>query len=109
MTVDLTATQVLAGLGVLLALVLVWRAGSRRAKAAADAARASARLLSLTGRVLVTTGVIVGLQWLVITHGRDSTLLWVVLGLPALFAAYSLTKALTVTAVDGSRGRGGRR
>ncbi|CAL9611840.1 hypothetical protein SUDANB95_05615 [Actinosynnema sp. ALI-1.44] len=109
MTVNLTATQVLAGFGALVALVLVWRAGSRRAKAAADAARTGARLLSLTGRVLVTAGAIVGVQWLVITHGRDTTLLWVVLGLPALFAAYTLTKALTVTAVDGPRRRGDRR
>lgn len=109
MTINLTATQVLAGVGVLLALVMVWRAGRRRAKAAADTARAGARLLSLTGRVLVTSGVIVGVQWLVITHGRDSTLLWVVLGLPALFAAYTLTKALTVTAVEGPRRRGDRR
>ena len=80
-----------------------------KAKAAADTARAGARLLSLTGRVLVTAGVIVGVQWLVITHGQDSTLLWVVLGLPALFSAYTLTKALTVTAVDGPRRRGDRR
>ncbi|WP_433269515.1 hypothetical protein ACQPZF_07185 [Actinosynnema sp. CS-041913] len=109
MTIDLTVTQVLAGVGVLLALVTVWRVGSRRAKAASDTARAGARLLSLTGRVLVTAGVIVGVQWLVITHGRDSTLLWVVLGLPALFSAYTLTRALTVTAVDGPRHRGDRR
>ncbi|WP_447003527.1 hypothetical protein ACRAKI_28225 [Saccharothrix isguenensis] len=109
MTINLTVTQVLAGVGVLLALVMVWRAGSRKAKAAADTARAGARLLSLTGRVVVTAGVIVGVQWLVITHGRDSTLLWVVLGLPALFSGYTLTKALTVTAVDGPRRRGDRR
>lgn len=109
MTINLTVTQILAGLGVVLALVLVWRGGSRKAKAAADAARAGARLLSLTGRVVVTAAAIVGVQWLVITHGRDTTLMWVVLGLPALFAAYTLTKALTVTAVDGPRRRGDRR
>ncbi|RKT53019.1 hypothetical protein [Saccharothrix australiensis] len=109
MTINLTVTQVLAGLGVLLALVTVWRAGSRKAKAAANTARVGARLLSLTGRVVVTAGAIVGVQWLVITHGRDSTLLWAVLGLPALFSAYTLTKALTVTAVDGPRRRGDRR
>jgi hypothetical protein len=109
MTIDLTVTQVLAGVGVLLALVMVWRAGSRRAKAAADTARAGARLLSLTGRVVVTASVITVVQWLVVTHGRDSTLLWVVLGLPALFSGYTLTKALTVTAVDGPRRRGDRR
>jgi hypothetical protein len=108
MTINLTATQLLAGLGVLLLLLLVWRSGSRKAKAATDAARAGARLLSLTGRVLVTAGGIVGVQWLVITHPGDTTLLLVVLGLPALFAAYSLTRALTVTGVDGPRRRGDR-
>ncbi|GAA1335413.1 hypothetical protein [Saccharothrix algeriensis] len=109
MTVDLTVTQVLAGMGALVVLVWAWRAGSRRARAAADTARTGARLLSLTGRVLVTAGVIVGVQWLVVAYGRDSSLLWVVLGLPALFAAYTLTKALTVTGVEGPRRRGERR
>lgn len=109
MTINLTVTQVLAGAGVLLALVVVWRAGSRRARAAAETARAGVRLLSLTGRVLTTAAGIVGVQWLVITHGRGSMLLWVVLGLPALFSAYTLTRALTVTAVGDGRRRGDRR
>ncbi|GGP42038.1 hypothetical protein [Saccharothrix coeruleofusca] len=109
MTINLTVTQVLAGAGVLLALVMVWRAGSRRARAAAETARAGVRLLWLTGRVLTTAVGIVGVQWLVITHGRESTLLWVVLGLPALFSAYTLTRALTVTAVGTGRRRGDRR
>lgn len=109
MTINLTVTQVLAGAGVLLALVVVWRAGSRRARAAAETTRAGVRLLSLTGRVLTTAAGIVGVQWLVITHGRGSTLLWVVLGLPALFSAYTLTRTLTVTAVGTGRRRGDRR
>lgn len=109
MSVDLTATQVLAGVGVLLALAWVWRAGARRTRAAADAARAGARSLSLTGRVLFAAGLIVAVQWLVITH--PSVHGWAVLaalGLPALFASYALTRALTVTTVDVRR-RGGRR
>ena len=72
MTFALTPTQLLAGLGVLLSLFLVWRAGARRARAAADAARSGARLLSLAGRVLFTAGVIVGVQWVVITHPAAS-------------------------------------
>jgi hypothetical protein len=110
MTFVLTPTQVLAGLGVLLVLSLVWRAGARRAKAATDAARSGARLLSLTGRVLFTAGVIVGVQWLVITHPAGNS--WAVLaalGLPSLFASYTLTRALTVTTLDTPRKRGGRR
>ncbi|MGO1049305.1 hypothetical protein [Crossiella sp. CA198] len=109
MTIELTPPQILIGLGVLLVLFLVWRASSRRAKAAADAARASARLLSLTGRVLVQAGFIVGVQWVVITQQAGTTVLLVVLSVPALFAAYTLTKALTVTTVDSPRNKGERR
>lgn len=104
-TINLTPSQVVAGLGVLLALVLIWRWSARRARAAADAARAGARLLSLTGRVLFTAVLIVGVQWLVITHPTgNGWVLLAVLGLPALFASYALTRALTVTTVDTRRG-----
>ena len=60
-----TLTQILAGVGVLLVLFWVWRAGSRRAKAAAEAARSGARLVSLVGRVLFNAGLIVAVQWVV--------------------------------------------
>jgi hypothetical protein len=110
MTVHLTPEQLLAGVGVLLALVWVWRAGARRARAAADATRAGARLVSLLGRVVVTAGLIVGVQWIVITAPAANTwLLVAVLGLPALFASHALTRAFTVTTVDTPRRRGGGR
>jgi hypothetical protein len=110
MSFNLTPVQVLAGVGVLLALLWVWRAGARRARAAADAARAGARLLSLFGRVVFTAGLIVGVQWIVITNqDAGKWLLLAVLGLPALFASYTLTRALTVTTVDAPRRRGGGR
>lgn len=110
MTLNLTVEQVLAGIGVLFVLGWVWRAGARRARAAADAARSGARLLSLTGRVLFGAGVIMGVQWLVITHpGTNGWAVLAALGLPALFSSYSLTRALTVTTVDAPRKRGGRR
>lgn len=109
MTFALTPTQLLAGLGVLLVLVIVWRGSVRRARAAADAARSGARLLSLAGRVLFLAGLIVGVQWLVLTRpGASPWLVLAVLGIPALFSAFTLTRALTVTTVDSSR-RGGRR
>jgi ABC-type xylose transport system permease subunit len=109
MTMQLTPTEILAGLGVLLAVVMVWRASRRTARRAAETARASARFASLTGRVVLTAAVIVGVQWLVITHPGNTTLLLVVLGLPALFSSYTLTKALTVTTMDTPRRRSGRR
>jgi hypothetical protein len=108
-TINVTPTQIIAGLGVLLALFLIWRWSVRRARAAADAARAGARLLSLAGRVLFTAGLIVTVQWVVIMHPDNRWLLLAVLGLPALFASYALTRALTVTTVDTPRRRGGRR
>jgi hypothetical protein len=108
-TINVTPTQLLAALGVVLLVLWVWRASSRRAKAVADTARKGGRLLSLTGRVLMMAGVIVGVQWVVITHRGDTVLLLVVLGVPALFAAYTLTCALTITAWDDSPRRGGRR
>ena len=106
--ISVTPTQVLAGVGVLLVLLWVWRASARRAKAAADAARGGARLLSLAGRVLFTAGLIVGAQWVVILHPDNKWLLLAVLGLPALFASHALTRALTVTSVDSPRRKGRR-
>jgi hypothetical protein len=94
--------------GVLLVLLWIWRASARRAKAAADAARGGARLLSLAGRVLFTAGLIVGVQWVVILHPDNKWMLLAVLGLPALFASHALTRALTVTTVDSPRRKGRR-
>jgi hypothetical protein len=101
MTLNLGPTELLAGVGALVSLFMIWRAGVRRAKATAKAARSSARLLSLGGRVLITAGLIVGVQWVVITYASANRwLLLAVLGLPALFASYTLTRALTVTTWD---------
>jgi hypothetical protein len=108
-TIDVTPTELLAGLGVVLGLFILWRGSVRRARAAANAARAGARVVSLAGRVLVTAGVIVGVQWLVIQHPVNTTVLLVVLAVPALFAAHGITKALTVTTLDTTMRRGGRR
>jgi hypothetical protein len=103
--ISLTPTQILAGVGVLVILLWVWRASVRRARAAAEAARSGARLLSLVGRVLFTAGLIVGVQWVVIANPGNPWLLLAVLGLPALFSSYALTRALTVTVVDSPRRR----
>ncbi|MFN2496880.1 MAG: hypothetical protein ABR608_13375 [Pseudonocardiaceae bacterium] len=109
MILTLSPTEVLAALGVLLVLVMVWRSGTRRARRAADAARAGSRVVSLAGRVLVTAGVIVGMQWVAITYTPGSTLFWVMLAAPALIAGHVLTRALTVTSLDTTRHRGDRR
>ena len=100
MILQLTPVQVLAAIGALLVLVMVWRASSRATRRATKAAQAGVRLVSLTGRVVVTAAAIVVVQWIVVTHPGNTTLTFAVLGVPALFAAYTLTKALTVTTFD---------
>ncbi len=93
-----------------LSMVLRIRVGARRARAAAEIAQAGTSPVSLIGRMLVTALVIVGVQWLVITHSTNTTLWWVALGLPALVTAYTVTKATTVMQIGPSRrSRGGRR
>jgi hypothetical protein len=105
---------VLGGVAALavLSLVVKARAGVKRARVAAEIARAGMSPVSLLGRVLMTAGVIVGVQWLVITYAAsNTTLLLVVLTVPALFAAQTLTRALTVMQVGPAprQGGGGRR
>ncbi|QRP48094.1 hypothetical protein [Amycolatopsis sp. FDAARGOS 1241] len=109
MTLSLTSTQVLAGAGVLLALFVVWRFGARKARRAAEAARTGIGVVSLAGRVLFTGAAFTGVQWLVITHPGNPTLLLVVLGVPNLITAHVLTRAMTVTSLDNPRRGGGRR
>lgn len=101
----------LAGVAALavLSVVVKARAGVRRAQAAAEIARVGTSQVSLVGRVVVTAVVIAGTQWLVVTHSHNPTLVCVVLGVPALVIALTLTKAMTVTEIrPSSRGRGRR-
>jgi hypothetical protein len=108
----LTPTELLVALAVALVVLWVWRASARRARRAADAARAGVRLLSLTGRVVVGAAVLSGVQWMALTYpGAPWEVRVAALGLPALVSSYTLVRALTVTTVDIRREtrRGGRR
>jgi hypothetical protein len=109
MTINLSPTEIIAAIGVLLALVMVWRSGTRRARRAADTAHAASRLASLAGQVFITAGVIVGAQWVAMTYAANTTLFWVALTVPALITAYVTTRALVVTSLDVTYRRGGRR
>ena len=109
MTIDVSPAQVVAVIGVLVIVVMMWRSGTRRAHRAAQAAHAGSRVVSLAGHVLIAAGVIVGVQWVVITYAVGSTLFWVVLALPALIAGHVLTKAVTVTSLEVTHRRGDRR
>jgi len=94
MTIDLSPTQVVAVLGVGLALLMIWRSGTRRGRRAGAAAHAGSRVASLAGHLLGTAGVILGVQWVAITYTPGSTLFWVVLALPALITAHALTRSV---------------
>ncbi|MCA1187584.1 hypothetical protein LCD36_14190 [Saccharopolyspora sp. 6T] len=108
MTAQLTPVEILIGIAVLVVLVALRRASARAAKRAHDAAQVGTRVMSLASRVLLGAAVIVGVQWIAITHAENRAVLWAVLAVPALLAAYTVTKALTVT-VETPRRKGGRR
>jgi len=100
----------LAGLGVLalLGLVSVVRSTRKQAHEAARALHTGAAAVSLAGRSLVTGGLIVGVQWLVITHvDQRSAAYWLALAVPAALAGYALTRAFTITTLT-HRGGGWR-
>lgn len=102
--------QLLVAAGGLVSLAVLWKVAAWKRRRRIDAERPSARLLSLFGRVTVTALVIVGVQWAVVESAPDNRgLLLAVLGVPALFSAHAITKALTVTTIDAPRTRGGRR
>jgi hypothetical protein len=94
MAINLTPTQVVAALGVLLALLMMWRSGSRRGRRAAEATHAASRVASLAGYMLGTAGMIVAVQWVTITYAPGTTLFWVSLALPALITAHALTRSV---------------
>ncbi|MEJ3658904.1 hypothetical protein WEH80_38705 [Actinomycetes bacterium KLBMP 9759] len=107
-----TPDLILVGLSALAvaAVAVRSRARSRRMRLAADIARAGTRSSSLIGRVLLVASVLVGVQWLVMTHSDNQTLKWMVLAVPALVSAFAVVKALTVTHLEPQRRRaGGRR
>ena len=67
-------------------------------------------VVAVAGRVLLAAAVIAGIQWAVITYlPGNATLVWVVLGVPALLAGYTLADALTGTTGLGSTSGGHRR
>jgi hypothetical protein len=70
-------------------------------------------VVAVAGRVLLAAAVIAGIQWVVISYLADNaTLVWVVLGVPALLAGYTLADALSGTTglgTIGHRRRGGTR
>jgi len=100
----------LAGLAVLalLGLVSVVRSTRKQAYEAARALHTGAAAVNLAGRSLLTGALIVGAQWLVISHvDQRSAAYWLALAVPAALAGYTLTRAFTITTLT-HRGGGWR-
>jgi hypothetical protein len=93
---------------VLAASVRAWFA--RRGHGRVELTRVGTTAMS-GGRVVAVAAVIVGVECSVLTYAAANiALVLVVLGVPALFAAYTVTKAFTVTEVRSvSDRRGGLR
>lgn len=85
------------------------RNGQKRAQAAAAIAQVGTSPVSLLGRVLVTTLVIVGIQILAIIKSSDRLVWCLALALPALVTAVTITRALTVMQIGPARRRRGGR
>jgi hypothetical protein len=106
--ISVSPVEVVAGVGVLVTLLWVWRAGARRARAAADAARSSARLVSLAGRVVQrrvdcrgAVGCHHSRRWRVVATGGA--------GCACGVRVVLVDQALTITTSDMPRRRGGGR
>lgn len=97
------AVGALAAVGVLALLA----GGRRKARKAKQAVQDTARAVSLLGRVLLTAAAIAGSQLAVIRYAHNNlTLLLAVLAGPALLAATTAVRALTITtATTGGKGR----
>jgi hypothetical protein len=67
-------------------------------------------VVAVAGRVLLAAAVIAAIQWAAIHFWPENvTLVWVVLGVPALLAGYTLADALMGTTGLGSTNGGHRR
>ena len=95
---------VLAGLGVLFGLT----ASRRAAKKAAKGVREVNRLTAMAVRTVLFAAVITGVQWLVVRFAVDQRVILPTLAVPAVVAAYQLSRMFAVTEVVYSRRGGGR-
>ncbi|MFL6144339.1 MAG: hypothetical protein ACJ72N_21060 [Labedaea sp.] len=106
------ATQVptvLIVLGVLavVGLLAAFTSGRRAARQAVKGVREVSRMTGMAFRTLVTTAVITGVQWAIVTNAHDTRVIVITLAVPALFAGASVARLLAVTEVVHSARRGG--
>lgn len=99
------AWMILASFLAVAALIAVVRGTAK----ATGKARQISRMSGTTVRVLLTTAVLVGAQWLLIAHTTDWRVIAAVLAVPAFVTATRLVRALTVTTTEVPTVKGGRR
>lgn len=110
-TADPQVTAMVAVVLIAVGAVLVARAGLRRARTLTGTGWvAVGRPGALILRTVVTTLVILTVQWAVLTHTTDPRAVAAVLGVPALVAGAAVARAITsryVTAGHNGHRRGG--
>ena len=90
--------------------IATYSAGRSATRHATRGVREVTRLTAAAVRALTTAAVITGVQWWVVTHVTDTTVLVAVLAVPALFAGASVARLLAVTEIVHTTHRaGGRR
>ncbi|WP_226361566.1 hypothetical protein [Pseudonocardia sp. ICBG1142] len=102
----LIAFGVLALLGV---ASLFTSGGGSRTSGADRSVRRVERMGGSAMRTLISTSVVVGIQWAVLAHSTDPRVWAVVLGVPALFAGATVARLLAITDVMHTTNRGGHR
>jgi len=103
--ITVQALPVLLGLLALFGLIALARGTRRQAYGGAWPVPCGVGVLGIAGRILVTAGVIVTVQWLVITHADHRGLVfWLALAVPAVLAGVTVVRALTVTVLTGRGG-----
>ena len=80
-----------------LGLLWLWGAGVRAGRKAQKKVREVSRTGSVLGWGLLTAGVIVGVQWVVIANTTDAGTIAAVLGTPALVAGIAVARLCVVT------------
>jgi hypothetical protein len=99
--------MVLGGLA-LVGLFAVWNSGRKSVRKAHKGVREVTRMTGNALRTLLVAGLIVAVQWAVITWWHNPTVLAIALIVPALFAGAAVARLLAVTEIV-STTRGGHR
>jgi TRAP-type C4-dicarboxylate transport system permease large subunit len=81
----------------MLGLLWLWGAGVKTGRKAEKKIKQVSRTGSVLGWGLLTAGLIVGVQWIVIRNTTDAGTIGAVLGVPALVAGMAIARLCVVT------------